>query len=96
MLFRLTKYNLRLLIIKDYNLEPMENKNIKLDSDFIFPKSSFWTGVASAINVAGNFYEFKYSKDPDKNAIKSDWEKVGKNIKKAQQELENKPKLCLK
>lgn len=59
----------------------MELTNLKFESDYIFPKSNFWTGIASIVDVAGNFYKFKYSKTPDKDAIESDWIKVANDLK---------------
>lgn len=73
-------------------------KDIKFDSDYIFPKTSFWSGVASIMGVAGNFYDFKYSQDPDNNAIRSDFKVIGKDIKKSQKRVQPdvNTKFCIK
>lgn len=73
-------------------------KNIKFDSDYIFSETGFWSGVASIMGVAGNFYDFKYSKDPDNNAIQSDFKTIGKDIKKSQKNAQSdvNTKFCLK
>ncbi len=70
----------------------MENKEINFENDFLFQKSSFWTGVASILNVQGNFYDFKYSLDPDNRAIKSDWKTVGNDLKESVEKFENQNK----
>ena len=52
------------------------NEKIKYHSDFLFSQGSFFIGVGSIFNIAGNYYRFNYSKsneEADIKAIKSDW-----------------------
>ena len=58
----------------------MENRT---STDFLFARASFLTGVASAINVAGNFYHFNHSssgEEADIKAIKCDMMMVGRDL----------------
>lgn len=55
-------------------------------TDFLFSKSTFLTGMASAYNIAGNFYEFNYSSsgdEADNNAIEVDWRMIASDLRKA-------------
>jgi hypothetical protein len=52
-------------------------------TDFLTADSSFVTGMATAVNLAGNFYGYNYSGDgieADKRALRSDWGMVGKDL----------------
>ena len=54
-----------------------------LRTDFLTADSSFLTGIASAVNLSGNFYGFTYSRngqEADVLALRSDWGMVGKDI----------------
>ncbi len=69
----------------------MEESKVKLKSDFLFSKSTFWDGIASVLNLPGNYYEFNTSKSPeeaDKKALISDWENVGEDIRQARKRFE--------
>lgn len=60
-------------------------------TDFLFSKSTFLTGMASAYNIAGNFYEFNYSKsgdEADNDAIEVDWKMVASDLRKAVESLD--------
>ncbi|MFY8187921.1 MAG: hypothetical protein ACOVLC_08180 [Flavobacterium sp.] len=79
----------------------MENKNLKLETGFLFNRTSFWKGIGSIFSLYGNYYEFNASKtylEADRKALKSDWQNVGKDIKIAQKkfELDFSDELCLK
>ncbi len=55
----------------------------KICTDFLFPRASFLTGVASSINVVGNFYHFNYSSSDDEadyKAIRCDWDMIGSDL----------------
>jgi hypothetical protein len=48
-----------------------------------FPTPSFWIGFGSIFNLTGDYFSFTISKveqQSDINAIKSDWEAVGKDL----------------
>ena len=68
-------------------------------TDFLTADSTFLTGVASAVNLAGNFYGFNYSRngqEADAKALRSDFGMVGKDIAdsmaKADDDLQCPPK----
>ena len=55
-------------------------------ADFSFFNSSFWIGVGSVLSLFSPYYPFDYSTSPnevDKKAMRSDFEAVGQDIKKA-------------
>ncbi len=79
----------------------MENKNLKLETGFLFDKTGFWKGVGSIFSLCGNYYEFNASQtheEADKKALKSDWENVGDDIKMANKKFDKdfSKELCLK
>ncbi|MFN6943507.1 MAG: hypothetical protein ACK4ND_01060 [Cytophagaceae bacterium] len=52
----------------------------------LFSTSSFLSGVASSINVFGNYYSYNYSishEEADRKALQSDWNTVGNDVKVA-------------
>jgi hypothetical protein len=52
-------------------------------TDFLTPRSSFGLGMASVMNIGGNYYHYNYSattEEADANAIRSDWQMVGRDI----------------
>lgn len=52
-------------------------------TDFLTADSTFLTGVASAVNLRGNFYGYNYSRngeEADAKALRSDWGMVGSDI----------------
>lgn len=62
-------------------------------TDFLLPKDNFFVGLGSVLNIAGSYFEYKYSKsdrDADIRAIKSDWCNVGEDIESANIEFESK------
>lgn len=66
-------------------------KTINAVTDYLFPKSDFITGVGSAINIPGNYYEFNTSPTPeeaDNTAIQNDWLMVGGDICSAKETFE--------
>lgn len=55
-------------------------------SDFLFSDTDFVTGMGTAVNIWGNFYEFAVSESEqraDAKALRADWGCVGRDIKKA-------------
>lgn len=57
-----------------------------LCTDFLFSASTFNSGLATNLNLAGNFYEFNTSNAPeqaDLMAIKRDFEMVGNDLQEA-------------
>lgn len=55
----------------------------KFKTTNLFPESSFITGMGSAFNLAGNFYDINYSKsgiEADCKAIENDWEMIGQDM----------------
>ncbi len=59
-------------------------KENKFRTDFLLPKKSFWTGVASILDIGGgNTSQFNTSESgelADLKAIESDWHLVGKDF----------------
>lgn len=63
----------------------------KYRSEFLFPRASFLTGAGSVLNVAGNYFAFKYSSSGEKadtEALLSDWQVIGQDIMQAEKSLE--------
>lgn len=55
-------------------------------TNVLFHRPSFIDGIGSIFNLAGNYFEFNYSKsseESDRKAIESDWDMIGNDIKKA-------------
>lgn len=78
----------------------MSNKNLKIETAFLFSTTNFFRGIGSAFNITGDFYTFNTSNSPeeaDAKALRSDWKNVGNDIKKAKKEFEKKhqAELCL-
>jgi hypothetical protein len=62
---------------------------INFQSSRLYPKSRFITGMGSVFNVAGNYFDYNYSKsgiEADNKAIQKDWDVVGKSFR---QTIEN-------
>lgn len=79
----------------------MENKNLKLETGFLFEKTGFWKGVGSIFGFCGDYYEFNTSNthdEADKKALKSDWQNIGEDIKFAKNKFEKdfSKELCIK
>lgn len=69
----------------------MENKT-DIRTDFLIPERSFFTGFSSVFSIAGETTDFNRSKsgeEADYKAIKSDWEMIGQDFKKAIKKLVN-------
>jgi len=49
-------------------------------TDFLFSTPSFLSGMGSAINIAGNYFDFNKTPNPDEVALKSDFCVVGKDL----------------
>lgn len=55
-------------------------------TDFLFPKTSFLTGLGSCFNIAGNYYSYNFSRtsqEADARAGRSDWAMVGMDIRES-------------
>jgi ribosomal protein S15P/S13E len=79
----------------------MKKRNIKYRTDFLLPRNSFWVGMGSVLNISGSYFEYRYSKsnnEADMQALISDWNNVGEDLKNAKKDFETKngDKLCLK
>ena len=62
------------------------SENIR--TDFLTPTSTFAIGMGTVLNLAGNYFVYNTSDTPDEadsNAIASDWQMVGRDIKQALQ-----------
>ena len=56
------------------------NDTKKAVSDYLFSTSNMLSGIASIINIPGNFYEFNLSKNPDQEALKNDLAVIGEDM----------------
>lgn len=81
----------------------MKRRNIRFrySTDYLLPMNNFWVGMGSILNLAGNYFEYNYSKsdnEADLKALTSDWENVGEDIRKSKRsfESENKYELFIK
>ena len=52
-------------------------------TDFLTATSTFLIGMGSACGVAGNYYQFNNSEDPDQVAAAVDWQIVGQDVQAA-------------
>lgn len=71
-------------------------KTRKYRTDFLFTRPNFLVGVGSVLNIAGNYFDFKYSssdKEADTKAILSDWGVIGEDIQIAKDEYDIKLEL---
>jgi hypothetical protein len=57
--------------------------NNRSKTDFLCPTSSFLMGLASVLNITGNFHEYNTSENPDGIAIASDWRMIGHDVRDA-------------
>lgn len=58
-------------------------KQKRFVTDFLFSTPTFLSGAGTAINLAGNFYEFNSSDsdfEADKKAIENDFNMIGQDI----------------
>ncbi|MCG8700176.1 MAG: hypothetical protein MI922_19130 [Bacteroidales bacterium] len=63
----------------------MTNK-LKYKAKRLYPRTSFFQGMGSSFNIAGNYYEFNYFNsdiESDMESIKSDWGIIGNDIYEA-------------
>ena len=69
------------------------NKKNKFYTDFLFSTNTFLTGAGSAINLAGNYYEFNSSEselEADERAIRNDFNMIGQDLLEAMSKIEKK------
>ena len=62
------------------------SKTKKYKSGFLYGKRNAIIGAGSIFNIAGNYFEYSYSKngrDADNKAIESDWAIIGNDLKEA-------------
>ncbi|MEY3411721.1 MAG: hypothetical protein RIQ70_407 [Bacteroidota bacterium] len=59
-------------------------KKLKYKSTFLLPKTSFWTGMSSILNIAGGntslFNSAESGEEADLKALRSDWGVVGQDF----------------
>ncbi len=53
----------------------------RLKTDFLVPSSSFLTGFGSVLNIAGDYFGYNCSDEPDEAAIASDWKMAGQDLR---------------
>jgi|Laugrespbdmm15sn_2_1035079.scaffolds.fasta_scaffold241259_1 hypothetical protein len=62
-------------------------KKLKYTSTFLLPKTSFWTGVSSILNISGGntslFNSADSGEEADLKALRSDWGVVGQDFEMA-------------
>jgi len=54
-----------------------------ISTTFLTSDSDFVTGMGSAVNLGGSFYDFNYAESPqlaDIRAMRADWEMIGKDV----------------
>ena len=52
----------------------------------LYSPSSFLIGMGSILNIVGSYFDYNYSKlemETDNEALKRDWETIGKDINKS-------------
>lgn len=62
------------------------SKTKKYKTSFLYKKHNTIVGAGSIFNIAGNYFEYNYSKsgfEADKKAIENDWGVVGNDMKDA-------------
>lgn len=52
----------------------------KAFSSFLFADTGFFTGIASAFSIPGNFYDFNSSNNPDTLALSNDSDVIAQDI----------------
>ena len=55
-------------------------------TDFLFTSPSFFIGIGSIFNIAGNYYDYNTSESEiqaDIRALKSDWNMIKKDFEEA-------------
>lgn len=56
-------------------------------TDFLCPSGGIMVGAGSIFNLAGSYFDFNGSRDPDARAIGADWMMVGQDIRAALDEF---------
>jgi hypothetical protein len=49
----------------------------------IYPPTSFFKGLGNVLNIAGHYFDFRYSpseSEADRKAVESDWKAIGDDI----------------
>jgi len=69
-------------------------------TDFLTPKSGFWVGLGSVVNIGGDYYLYNRSETPveaDARGLGADWCIVGQDIAYALKHHsdQNQPELSL-
>ena len=62
------------------------SKTKKYKTGFLYGKRNAIIGAGSIFNIAGNYFEYNYSKngrEADNKAIESDWMIIGNDLKEA-------------
>ena len=71
------------------------NMEQRFRTDYLFPASSFLSGMGSVLNVAGNYFRYNTSPTPeeaDEKALASDWGVIGQDIREAIDKADTDPK----
>lgn len=58
-------------------------------TSLLFSDTSFLIGAGSTLNIAGNYFDFNRSKEPDLIALSCDWRMVGSDLIWAMNEFDN-------
>ncbi len=67
----------------------------RFNTGYLFSTPSFLSGVGTVINLAGDFYEFNYSENADRDAIQNDFNMIGQDINDVIEDLtQGKTKLA--
>jgi hypothetical protein len=71
----------------------------KYKTNILFPRASALQGIGSIFNVAGNYFDFNYSKsgeEADQKAIEDDWGVIGDDILAIEKKVRQKLQLYIK
>ena len=66
-------------------------------TDYLFPRTGFWAGAGSALNLEGNYFTFDTApsgEEADRKALACDWGMIGQDLAesiKALQPAASKP-----
>jgi len=69
------------------------NEKIISKTDILFAIPSFFSGMGSIFNIAGNYFEYNTSEtalQADIKALKSDWDTIGKDFENAKKIFKKK------
>lgn len=72
-----------------------KKQRIKMKSSELLPKNNFWVGLGSIFNIGGRYFEYNKSNsatEADTKALRSDWNNVGKDIKKSECDFKSENK----